>query len=849
MKTQNSKVGRTYLGYSGQMKQVNLRMSSQDIASWRQAIDSARNINNPKRRLLYELFENIVLDGHLLSVMNKRRTNITNKRLHYAIAGAEGETDDFVRDSITHTPWFHTMIGHLQDSKPWGHSVVELVPENGLIKSAELIPRINVRPETGFIALDAMNDSIGIYIEDDPMYSKYLVATGGKKNYGLLMTAAQYVIYKRGGFGDWAQFAELFGMPFRVGKYNPYDDSTRQVLDSALKDMGGAAHIVIPDGTAIEFINNNGTGKSEVFEKLIEVCNAEVSKLFLGQTMTTENGSSRSQSETHKEVEEDITMSDMIEMEYLINWSFKNQLAQIGYKIPDGRFFYPQTENIPLDKRLEMDIQLAGIIDVSQEYFYEKYGIERPEAGQVPVKINGAAPALIPEAEPAPGQKKKSPKIEAALTPEAPHCCLYEYITKSFVAIQASAHELSPEEELFLRAIYDQQLGEYDPSLYQNTIDKLRQGIAKGLPLNTAYNTPDHLAETMMEANVNRFGFDKTLAQIYQLNQALDLNETYEQFKAKARGILEVFDSHLETEYNFAVATAQNAANWNRQKAQKSLFPYLKYQTAGDNRVRPEHAAIDGKIYSIDEPIVQRIYPPNGFGCRCEMIQLRADEVKPGQITSGEQTVALLGDQWDKMLQGGFAVNRGELNQVFDLNKGYIKQLPSGKAKPNNLTYEDAGLPTFDSLAKKNKYPALPKAPMSLDGIKDEVARLKDYPTRNGKPFIQTDYAGRQIAYPSSVIAKHLKGKYISNDQERHLIYGNIHSVISHPDEVWFQSYKAGFQYTYIKYYNDEPMAVIARFADDQETGQGLQVMTWFKCEFPKLEKDVRVGMVIKAKG
>ena len=43
------------------------------------------------------------------------------------------------------------------------------------------------------------------------------------------------MIYKRGGFGDWAEYAEIFGMPFQVAKYNNYDEATRQELIRALE--------------------------------------------------------------------------------------------------------------------------------------------------------------------------------------------------------------------------------------------------------------------------------------------------------------------------------------------------------------------------------------------------------------------------------------------------------------------------------------------------------------------------------------------------------------------------------------------------------------------------------------
>lgn len=380
---QNAKIKRSYIPWSNKVTVANLSMSSQDIGTWKRAIDSARSVLMPRRRLLYELYENIIIDGHLSSVMSKRAMGLTNKKVLFAIKNSEGEVDETLRDKVLETPWFYKTIKFSAEAKPWGHSLIEFIPKSGIISDAVLVPRSTVFPEYGTASYNYIDPLDGIFYEDDPQWSKYMMPVGGAKDYGLLMTAAQYVVYKRGGFGDWAQFAELFGMPFRVGKYNPYDDSTRTTLSTALEKMGGAAWTVIPEGTALEFHDNNGTGKSEVYHDLIEMCNKELSKIFLGQTMTTEDGSSRSQSETHKDVEEAINISDMIEMEYLLNWSFKDKLLSLGFPLKEGKFFFENTREIPLEKRIEMDVKLAQQVFIDEQYWYETYGIPKPDEASI----------------------------------------------------------------------------------------------------------------------------------------------------------------------------------------------------------------------------------------------------------------------------------------------------------------------------------------------------------------------------------------------------------------------------------------------------------------------------------
>lgn len=54
---------------------------------------------------------------------------------------------------------------------------------------------------------------------------------------------------------------------------------------------------------------------------------------------------------------------------------------------------------------------------------------------------------------------------------------------------------------------------------------------------------------------------------------------------------------------------------------QDILWGY-RYSTVGDNRVREEHARLEGVTLPKDDPFWLRFYPPNGWSCRCQVIPL-----------------------------------------------------------------------------------------------------------------------------------------------------------------------------------------------------------------------------------
>lgn len=85
--------------------------------------------------------------------------------------------------------------------------------------------------------------------------------------------------------------------------------------------------------------------------------------------------------------------------------------------------------------------------------------------------------------------------------------------------------------------------------------------------------------------------------------------------------------SYLRTEQTAAFRMSQNAEQWAQFEEEKDIFQYLQYQTVGDSKVRPEHAAWDGITLPFDDPFWDTHSPINDWNCRCRLIQLRRGEV------------------------------------------------------------------------------------------------------------------------------------------------------------------------------------------------------------------------------
>jgi len=84
----------------------------------------------------------------------------------------------------------------------------------------------------------------------------------------------------------------------------------------------------------------------------------------------------------------------------------------------------------------------------------------------------------------------------------------------------------------------------------------------------------------------------------------------------------------LETIFRTNIQSAYAAGRYQQQMRNVADRPYWEYNAVMDNRTRPTHAALNGRIFRWDDPIWQTIYPPNGYNCRCWVRALTEAQIK-----------------------------------------------------------------------------------------------------------------------------------------------------------------------------------------------------------------------------
>jgi hypothetical protein len=352
------------------INELNIRSadrSTKDIRTWRGALTSAESIYYPNRTRLYDLYEDIILDGHLSGVITKRIDAVLNKDIYFESAGSQKLAD--LVDSLV----FRDVIRSIMETRLWGISGLEFIPGKQL--SFEKIPRKHIKPEQGIIAFEQTGTDGIPYASLDNVW-----VMGETKDLGLLLKCAPYCLYKRGGLSDWAQYIELFGQPVRIIKYDSYDEQTKIELKKILDESGSSLSLMIPRQADFEIKDGKQTNCDGNLQlSFIKALNDEISITILGNTETTTSSYSTgyAQSKVHLEQQYEITRSDLVYTAAMLNSpKFLSVLQGYGYSVAGGRFAFAKDMDIDyLKTRVAIDKEVAQMVPVSENYWYDTYGI------------------------------------------------------------------------------------------------------------------------------------------------------------------------------------------------------------------------------------------------------------------------------------------------------------------------------------------------------------------------------------------------------------------------------------------------------------------------------------------
>ncbi|AMO58254.1 phage minor head protein [Endozoicomonas montiporae] len=165
--------------------------------------------------------------------------------------------------------------------------------------------------------------------------------------------------------------------------------------------------------------------------------------------------------------------------------------------------------------------------------------------------------------------------------------------------------------------------------------------------------------------------------------------------------------SRLENIFRTNLQSAYAVGQWQSIEANQETAPFLMYDAVEDNRTRPEHQQWNGTLRPVDDPFWQTHYPPNGWQCRCGVIQMSRDEMKLYGLKPSPKP-KIKKRTWVNPRTGKARTIAADLDPGWDHNPGlrrteYLRQLKKEKTAQLTIAQQQANQVSDKAIAKAQK--------------------------------------------------------------------------------------------------------------------------------------------------
>lgn len=716
------------------------------IDAWRSAVSTAQNVtggHDYNRVPLYDLYHEVVLDSAYISEFNKVYNTIM--MMPFVLANENGKEDEKAKKYFQRS-WFMEYVRYMFEAEMWGHSLVQVTTvnkESGEIKDIELIPRENVRPEKGLIAYYHTYADSSCIDYRSIMRENMLLEYGGKKNLGDLLTLVEDKIYKGFARSDWGTVSERWGQPFLVVQTDSDQEEELVKKQDMAENFGSAGYAILDKGDELKLIEAKATDSFQVFDMQIRRSDDYISRVITGQTMTSNSGDngSRALGEVQERTETKHIFGRLTRFQAHFNEDLIPFLVSIGYPLQGLSWEYqiPDNKPTPVEDTANMvtNKPMPTKPKTSQQTHEDDCCDEKKKDIRDLVQADEDN-TFLPLVEDA------AQKIRDGVNQDIVHKELYEKISA-------------------------------------NLFNGWKSGAGSGSP-NSATTADQYQVENVelmnrIKANLFAFSGAKTYAQMRELRDFIFEGgklKPWNEVRDKAKEINAQYNiTWLETERDMVIRGGEMGAKWLDIQRDADLYPYLRYDTARDAKVRDTHRAMEGIVLRADDDFWLKYYPPNGWNCRCSVEQLSESQFKAvgGRLTSNKTAQNAASD-----VPETFQRNYGT-SEIFptDGDNPYYKAMP---IRPSLLqAVQNYGLQGAADMIKQD-LPQLvkDKTDEAFIAAWDKLAEA-NAPDKNGG-FILYHTASDGLAYLTDKLRQDMINSHVQYSEA-------LEGLFVKPDEVW----------------------------------------------------------------
>ena len=287
-----------------------------DLREWRDAISEAEMPIFPYRVKMQQIYQDLILDGHIYACWQKRKRLTLSKQAAFFDENKKPLERKHELDFIN-SQWWNTLVDYLLDAQGYGYQLISLGDIiGGKFPDLSVVRRQNISPDREVVSpVVYMIDGIH-YTDPDFKARKYFfdkeneisfnnpecanvvgesysdwhiwVKTPNQFGmsscgYGIFYQVALFAILMRNNLKFNADFVELFAQPIRWLKTNKTNESERAAAELALQNMGSNAYIMTDKEDELQLVQNPSTGNAwQIYENLEQRCKKSITSVILG---------------------------------------------------------------------------------------------------------------------------------------------------------------------------------------------------------------------------------------------------------------------------------------------------------------------------------------------------------------------------------------------------------------------------------------------------------------------------------------------------------------------------------------------------------------------------------------
>lgn len=360
-------------GVLNEILQKNLVRSVVQMDTWRLGLNSWEDHYSPDRSWLYQIYNEIVLDGQVQAKMNVAANKVAASEFQLVdpVSNEENEKltnlfksewfDKFLREAISSDYFGYTMFQFPEMDKPFHFDANDL----RIVPRHLVLPNVNVKGKRDILILPQAGARSGVSAKRGK-YSHRLVGIGDEEAFGLFAAVAPLFIYKKNAMSFWSGYQQRYGEPTMSITMNTWNDDTHKEYQRFLRNRGTNSGLILRNEDTAQMLEANRHDAFNIYQEMLKYCDGGISKIMEGNTGTSDTGGSKSTSETHAVVANVFHLGRLKKLAYAINDRLIPFLeTEYGWSFEGNVFRWKEFKDI--DANVENITKLSANYEISND--------------------------------------------------------------------------------------------------------------------------------------------------------------------------------------------------------------------------------------------------------------------------------------------------------------------------------------------------------------------------------------------------------------------------------------------------------------------------------------------------